>query len=253
MPKIIGDRIFTTADCVGTAPVEGYNIESQKGRFRLNANSNLTDFVRESILDLPDWLPVAAEVYDISPNLKDYVLVPVVSMPSDLPNRNGAAFPLSLLASFNPEAGMISYKTWVGKPTHVEHQSDNMREAKGIILGTAMFPLKGVQGDLWKLVKLSAWDRNKDSALVNGILNKTKASYSMGALSSDYACSICGHSYIEGLKKGFCDHVTDVDPMKIVGERLAYWNVAGIMQGIELSNVGTPAFTSAVNEDFIEY
>jgi intein/homing endonuclease len=72
-------------------------------------------------MDFNTWLPFAAKHYRISRNPEDYVLVPVICMPADIPNRNACAFPLHELVEFNPERGQQAYKTWRGKPTHYEH------------------------------------------------------------------------------------------------------------------------------------
>lgn len=67
------------------------------------------------------WLPFAAEAYGISPNLKDYAIVPVVIMASNLPNRNLVAFPFNRLTEFNVPTGKLAYKTWQGQPLFVDH------------------------------------------------------------------------------------------------------------------------------------
>ena len=67
-------------------------------------------------LDL-SFLPFAAKQYNISPNIMDYILVPVFVIPASIPNRNTVGFLLEDLARFNVELGMQHYKTWRGKPT----------------------------------------------------------------------------------------------------------------------------------------
>jgi hypothetical protein len=57
-------------------------------------------------LDFNTWLPFSAPHYQISPDPSDYILTPVIVMPSDIPNRNGVAFPLKELIAFNPDMGM---------------------------------------------------------------------------------------------------------------------------------------------------
>jgi len=75
-------------------------------------------------LDITNWLPFAAKQYDLSNDIRDYFFVPVITIPSDLPNRNGVAFPLKSLVEFSVEDGMQAYKTFKGKPVHYEHCFD---------------------------------------------------------------------------------------------------------------------------------
>ena len=68
------------------------------------------------------FLPFAARNYHISPNIDDYVIFQTIICPSDLPNRNGIAFPLNELARFTetPNPHFV-YKGWVGCPIFIEH------------------------------------------------------------------------------------------------------------------------------------
>lgn len=68
------------------------------------------------------WLKLAAPVYHISPNLNDYVITTTILTISDLPNRNGIAFPLEELTRFQePPLNHLAYKGWSGCPLFVEH------------------------------------------------------------------------------------------------------------------------------------
>lgn len=82
-------------------------------------------FIKDNLVEstIGSWLPLAAEKYKISPKLEDYVCIPVVIMPSDLPNRNGIAFPYKELTAFNPNpyTKRVAYQTWEGSPTFYEH------------------------------------------------------------------------------------------------------------------------------------
>lgn len=94
----------------------------QSKLFKAEASAqNVTDNVKEIIMDSHKWLPFAAEHYNISPNIKDYVMQPFIIMTSDLPNRNCVAFPHHQLASFCPDSGSMVFQTWKGKPTFEEH------------------------------------------------------------------------------------------------------------------------------------
>ncbi len=190
-------------------------------------------------LDISTWLPFASPKYDISPNISDYIFVPVFTIPSELPNRNGVAFPTKALLEFNVEAGMQAYRTFKGKPVHYEHCNQDPLKAYGVIADCSLRKLKGFgNGKIWKHMELLAIDRSKNPGYANQVLSGDMNSYSMGAMVGRYSCSICG----EGL--GRCSHVQGkpgtVDFREINGE-LAFKNVWDIC-GFETSGVATPAF-----------
>lgn len=196
------------------------------------------------------WLPIAAEKYKISPKLEDYVCVPVVIMPSDLPNRNGIAFPYKELVSFNPNpyTKRAAYQTWEASPTFYEHNNSNYEEAKGVIFAVTMAPIHNSAGNLHKVICLCGFDRTKDSKLYNRILKKEISTYSMGAYVENYVCSICGKGY----DQGGCSHVSVNNPTYRTfetkeGPKLAYYEAVGVV-GFETSAVETPAYVSAQNE-----
>lgn len=225
----------------------------------LSSTIDLKDSVRDILTDVPNWLPLASEAYNISPRLSDYILVPTVSMPSDLPNRNQQAFPFRELTRFQGEFGMPMYKTWNGKPTHYEHQNSDPSKAKGIILSTLMRPIKNSDGNIHKVIKLTAWDRTRDSVLANDILSKKRRCYSMGAYAKDYICSVCGTK----LTKGGCEHVTHGKPdyrlyssdgnkqvtAGTPGAKLAYYNTFDCC-GFEISSVSHPAYLSSSETNY---
>ncbi len=111
----------TSAANAAQRPVEIYSIEEQKNRFISTSSIDMKKHARTVLKDVPSWLPLAAEKYNISANLKDYILAPVVSLPSDLPNLNQQAFPYSELTSWVVSAKMPMYKTWAGSPVHNNH------------------------------------------------------------------------------------------------------------------------------------
>lgn len=219
---------------------------------RTSTRSALNNIISEA----PNWLPFAAESYEISANIRDFVMAPVVIIPSDLPNRNKTAFPYLELSSFNPEAGMLSYRTFSGKPTHIEHINRDITKAKGVVMDVAMHRMAGRLGNLWKVVSLCGFDRTKDAALANDILTGRRDSYSMGAYVKEYSCSICGCRTKPGMGKALpCgdEHVNskpgsafktfNVGGKNIVG----HFNAHGIT-GFEVSSVSVPAWASAATK-----
>lgn len=200
-------------------------------------------------LDVAQWLPFAAPKYQISADLRDYLVVPVIAVPSDLPNRNRIAFPLKELLAFNPETGTQAYKSWVGKPTFSEHKNDVHAEAYGVVADTSLVKLNGwVGGKVWKLLMLAMFDRSKNIERCAQIATGEVNSYSMGAWVQGYNCSVCN------AEVGKCQHVELRDTranLTEVNGRLAFKNCSGIV-GFELSVVNTPAWISAVS-DKIDY
>lgn len=195
-------------------------------------------------LHFADWLPFAAPALNISRNAQDYVLVPVIAMPSDLPNRNGVAFPLKALKEWRTEDGMLAYQTFRGKPVHVEHDNQDPTKAVGVIIDTALLPMSGYgQGRVWKLLMLLAIDRSKDPITAGNVLSRRINSYSMGAWVEAYSCGYCG------APAGGCNHIDLKRPRDfyLIGSDLVYRQVHGI-KGFECSVVADPAFMTAISD-----
>ena len=238
------------ADCVDPSPIpfamhdilRGNELVATASFKRAGADSQ--DF-RNILAEVKNWLPAAAEVYMISSDVKDMVVVPVIAFPSDLPNRNNAGFPLSELLRFDPHCGCMGYKTFKGQPTHVDHKNGILSDAKGVIFDATLRPLPRTA--LYKNILLCAFDRNKDKNLVNDILTKKRTCYSMGANLSDYTCSICEASTLAG----GCNHVqyAQTQTLPIIDGKVAYLQVRN-MKGFELSSVETPAYLSAQTDNF---
>jgi len=84
-------------------------------------------------LDYPTWLPFAAKTYHISPHIEDYIIIPTIVCPSDLPNRNGIGFPAKELATFlPPPTNRMAYKAWAGCPVHCFTGDTKIRTSKGL-------------------------------------------------------------------------------------------------------------------------
>lgn len=237
---------FVASDAfIGNSGVELFDPEPRKSNLVLSSvNVDYSRFIR----DLSDWqrfkLPAASEKLGISSNADDYVVVPTVAMPSDLPNRNGMAFPLEQLTGWMPDLGMPMYQSWIGMPTFLEHNNSDYTQAKGIILDCKMTPLRRSGGDIWKVVMLLAFDRSRDPVLANDILTGKRTCYSMGANAADFSCSICSNL----MSNGQCEHVNrPSQPLRAFKEFngvLAFNNVLN-PKGFECSSVQVPAYLSA--------
>jgi hypothetical protein len=206
-----------------------------------------------------DWLPMAAEKYDISAKAEDFVAVPVIVMTSDLPNRNLVAFSKKRLIDFDTHTCQLAYQSMKGVPCHENHVNSDVSRAKGVVLDVGLRRVEKAEGGLLKVIALAAIDRRKDPILANGVLSGQNPEYSMGALVRGYTCSICG---VEAPKPAEpkCNHIPGnrrtMNVFRKDGrEHLAYWN-AGPFKFFELSCLTNQpaAFVSArtKREDVID-
>ena len=145
--------------------------------------------VNGSSLDY-SWLRGASETYQISSNIKDYILseIPIVTV--DFPNRNLHAFPFDEISYFDPRFGQFIYKTFVGKPTFADHNNKVFTEAKGVHFDASLRYVP--KWDVWKIFVLLGYDRTKDSSLARQIEKGQRRSYSMGSWVSYFLSSLTG-------------------------------------------------------------
>ena len=199
----------------------------------------------EHVSDCNYWLPYAAEHYCLSRDIRDYVLVPIPAIFSDLPNTNGDSLSLKQMLRFDPALGMQMYKTFKGKGTFEEHENQNIRAAKGIILESFLRPVP-FNPKYYKIVLLLAYDRTKDPVLAKRILERETNAYSVGFHYSSYSCSICNQQVGKGINLSPCQHTQLGRPTyKQQDGRLVYRKCEN-GQGFECSSVSTPAFVSAI-------
>lgn len=188
------------------------------------------------------WLPFAAKQLQISPNAKDYLLYIVPVMPSDLPNANGVGFPARELFKWNRSRGALAYQTMQRMPMHIEHDSDDMTTAAGVVIDTAMTRLTGFADDkLWKMMSLVAIDIKK-SDIAQKFDSGEMNTYSMGAMVENYYCSYCGATM------GDCSHIQeDSVAFYELDGKLVYKLVTGI-EFFEFSMVADPAYGMAQSD-----
>lgn len=198
----------------------------------------------ERISDCNYWLPYAAEHYHVSRDIRDYVLVPIPAMFSDLPNTNGDSLSLQQMLRFDPSLGMQMYKTFKGKPTHLEHDNRDITKAKGIILDSFLRPVP-FNPKYYKIVQLLAFDRTKDPLLVEQILNREHNAYSVGFYYSSYTCSICGTRVGKGINHRPCAHTQLGKPTYRQTDGQLVYRKCEQGVGFECSCVATPAYVSA--------
>lgn len=195
-------------------------------------------------------LPFAAKELLISSDPKDYLIYPVPIMYSDLPNRNGFAFPLQELIRWNVELGRQAFKGWAGMPMYKEHRSEDHKKALGMVIDTRLRRIENFgRGVFWKVMALAAIDRNKDPELAERMEQGLLDTYSMGAMVDYCTCSYCG------AVAGKCSHVpeeNDTVSFYTLNGRLVYKNVHGV-KPYELSVVEDPAFGTAQSNFRLSY
>lgn len=239
-------KFFTTADVHSTNNV--VEMKDLHKKVLASDASNIDKAIFNIPLDVNRWLPQASKVYHISKDINDYVVVPACIMLSDLPNRNGVAFPLQELLKFNTDTGDLAYKAWKGKPTFLEHKNNVLSEAKGVIFDAFVEDAPEFEGDLIKVILLLGFDKTKDPQLANDIITGKRTCYSMGAYSDDFVCSICGKT----LSQGGCEHASINNPrFNIYDGKLGFYNVKDILP-FETSSVETPAYIMCDNDKVIE-
>ena len=235
------------------SPIDLHKEMKRSGRAAVTADATVIDtpeMKKEGInvpMDFGTWLPFCAPHYHISANIDDYVMIPAIIMPSDLPNRNAVGFPLSELIAFNPNLGQLAYKTWRGKPTFEEHENTDITKSRGVIVDTYMRKMEGFgEGKVWKLLALLAFDRSKDESLCNKILSGEMNSYSMGAYVSSYTCSYCGSDV------GECSHLNPKASCElyVLNGKLVFKQVRGV-EGFETSAVASPAYVTCISDTLI--
>lgn len=207
-------------------------------------------------LDYTTWLPFAAKTYKISPKIDDYILVTTPICPSDIPNRNGIAFPLAELTKFQPPPiSRMAYKAWTGCPVHYEHANEIHENAYGVILDASLHKISGFGGGkLWKVMGLLAIDKYKYPEIARRVLEGDINTYSMGAYVDEFSCSYCTSPMN---KHQYCGHVNlknDIDWQEFQDydgvKHIAFRNAHGISP-IETSIVESPAWTTALSDHIL--
>lgn len=199
----------------------------------------------ERVSDCNYWLPYAAEHYQLSRNIRDYVLIPIPAIFSDLPNTNGDGLSLKEMLRFDPELGMQMYKTFKGKGTFLEHNNKDITQAKGLILDAFLRPVP-FNTKYYKIVLLLAYDRTKDSQLAQEILSKSSNAYSVGFYYTSYSCSVCNTRVGKGVNVRPCGHTQMGRPTYKQDDGRIVYRRCENAQGFECSSVNTPAFCSAI-------
>ncbi len=220
-------------------PFEGHSLVNQSSLELSALDTGLMKEVDTS------WLPQAAERYDISPKLSDYVLLSAPVMILGAPNRNGVVFKERSMMAVSPSHNMPRYQTWVGCPTHYEHCLTPDKDPKGVILGAHVQTLSKYVGNPKALFLLHAFDRRKDPKLANEIMSLNRPYVSMGASVTHYACTACGVQVIPNTPER-CSHASKNAP-KVTIDKAGVLHCAECVDfyGHESSSVYIPAYAYA--------
>ncbi|AQT28621.1 putative endolysin [Erwinia phage vB_EamM_Yoloswag] len=198
-------------------------------------------------IDINTWLRPASEVYNTSSDIRDYIIVPVPVNISELPNTNGDAFSKREWLRFNHDEGRLSYQTFKGKPTFIEHNNKDHTKAMGIIFDSHLSPLRGFRGDHARLTLLMGFDRTRCPERCDRILRGELNTYSKGTTYKAYQCSICG-ALVTPRQRNFCEHTAFNKPAFLDPRsgKLTYRDCIGL-RGFECSSVDDPAFACAAS------
>ena len=224
-------------DCFGSMrSSEGRKAErTRKDQIVIASATGVSDVVNVA------WLNAASETYQISPDPRDYVIAEIPIVTVDFPNRNMQAFPYEEVTYFDPTYGKLIYQTFVGKPTHQDHDNQDPLKAKGIIFDAALKYVKAY--NVWKICALAGFCRQKDPALANGVLDGSHNKFSMGALVQDFICTLCGNLTTNS-KLCRCDKAGIAKGQRDSSGFLRYLLCIGANY-VELSDVGDPADVTA--------
>lgn len=227
--------------------VEGYRLSKVRiANKDFAVGEGLDKCACDNKLDI-SWLPFCSEQYQISPKIEDYFLVSVPIVVSALPNRNLDAFPYSELTAWRTMQGTVGYRTWIGRPVHVNHENSDDSKAKGVILDASLEPFR----DQWAVMILKAFDRSKDPQLAKQVRQRHKIGHSMGCLVEQTECSVPSCRFLsDGITT--CEHIAGgAGKGQIIRQNLVY-ELLRSWSGVESSVVADPAWVCALSQQFID-
>lgn len=128
-------------------------------------------------VDIQTALDSVYDTYKISKNPGDYVFVIARALTADVPNENHDAFPKEELLRFDTKFGCRVFQTFLNKPNHINHRSDDATQSRGLILDAHY---NDINPDDQFVEILVAVDTTKDKKLAAGIKSGNINSMSMG-------------------------------------------------------------------------
>ena len=243
---ILGDAVNSTHTIELYKKNRKTSILEEINKKRTILKANEIDGQYCSPIDL-SWVPFATGHYNISPDLRDYIVVRIPALTSEIPNRNMQALSSTSLVSFDPEYARQRYQTYIGRPVCCEHNNKNLKDSQGIVVDATLFPVPHYK--LLKVMVLALIDRTK-AKYKNELLHGTMG-FSIGCLASGFICSICGGVLGPGVQRTCTCYHTDYTNLSSYGGiyngRLHYITALDPVFG-EISTVLNPADISSVGE-----
>lgn len=233
-------------------------------------------------IDVNAVIAAVADKYDISINPSDYIFEAVRAVTAEVPNENGDAFTRGELLRFDHKLGTPIYGTFVGKPHHINHKTDNPKTARGVVIAahyhdeappldicpscgtkTASVENRDEPGISCKkcgtVVKdefvelLLAVDTKKDATFAEAVRRGSLNGLSMGCLCGFTDCSICGNRARNASQ--FCSHIKSGNKKKMFktasGMKMAF-EKCGEVTFTEISRVDQPADPTALQREILE-
>lgn len=249
--NVNGSRAFIKGEsCV---PVQSFDMS--KRSITVSASATETDlggqYMHGRKLQYP-WLRSASPVYAVSHDIRDFVIVAVPIVTSDIPNLNCQAFNASDLFQFDRDSGHMRYNTFTAQPTFQDHVNGIAVNAKGVIFDTTIIHVP--KYNVFKVVALCGFDRSKDASLANDILSGKRNGYSMGARAYYFQCSICGGVLGPQITRTCTCQGSDYRDLASLGHVVhgkVHYHMAKFFNYIEISSVGSPADFTAVTDNLL--
>lgn len=178
---------------------------------------------RRNMLD-NDFMLEISKQYDVSYDPKDYDYVIVRAVTANVPNNNGDCFTSSELLRPHLEAKCRVYRTFCYAPHHVNHRSDNPKDARGFV-ADAHYNTSEDSNPFVECVV--AVDRTKDPSWATAIRSKKIDNFSMGCVAAYTICSLSSCRNKATTTDELCFHVRNQRMEKVAGE-LVYEECYGV-------------------------
>ena len=222
---------------LGTAEVseDGFLRVARKGRtagHNKAAQSYFLDGARK--LDVRSLLKKVASQYAVSGNPRDYIFEAIRANTTNTPNENHDGFHQTELFRFDKRIGMPVYQTYIGKPHHVNHKTENPKAARGVVIDAHYHDETPPLNDCPRCHLRTAARKNrdetgihcrrcgfvvrdefveilvgvdtvKDPIFAKGVRTGQLSAGSMGCNCLNTSCNVCGH--IAYSRPEFCEHI----------------------------------------------
>lgn len=236
-----------------TLPVKiaGYSDSASKVSLEPNRKPNLSILSNSNTLSM---VKTASKVVRIAPKEDDflYVRVRAVSAGNVIEHDNGYAelVDMNVLMENLPKYSKLirgandngdffsydelkrTYKTFIGKAAFVDHQNENVEEARGIIVDAAW-------NERGKFVELLiAIDKKAFPELCRGVEMGYITDVSMGCRCGKSICSVCQNEAVT--EEDFCDHIisakgreVDNKPVFEDNRDIEFFEISFVSQGAD--------------------